>query len=97
ERMELPGSAPIRVGYAGNLQSKYIDIGLLREVIANNPFCDFVFAGDNSVSNARILSTLDNVYFVGLLSTEQVPGFLNACDVLFYCYDTETYAVEASN
>ncbi len=95
-RADMPGFNSLKIGYVGNLQSHYLDQNLLRRVINENQHCDFVFAGDE-LSVANELRELSNAYFVGRLSTHDVPAFLNGCDGLLLCYDTLRFEREVSN
>ena len=93
----VPGKNQVKVGYVGNLQSKFLHFSLLKNVIQENRTCDFLFVGDDSSGEIQSLMKFENVYFFGKISNEKVPSFLNACDILLLCYDTENYGVEASN
>jgi glycosyltransferase involved in cell wall biosynthesis len=92
----LPGRNRIKVGYVGNLRSKYLDFPLLREVVDKNPQCDFMMVGDNAGIESS-LPQADHVYFLGFMPNERLPRVLAACDILLLCYDTVRYNVEASN
>ena len=93
----VPGKQKFKVGYVGNLQSKFLDFDLLKNVVAFNPDCDFIFAGDDSGPFLETIKACKNVYFIGSLDNRIVPSFLKACEVLLLCYDTDKYRVEASN
>lgn len=97
EQSKLPGGSDRKIGYVGNLHSRYLDFRLLKRVVEANAHCDFVFAGNDSGTAMEELMKFDNVYFVGALHTSEVPGFLRACDGLLLCYDTDRFGREASN
>ncbi|HEX8038978.1 MAG TPA: glycosyltransferase, partial [Chryseosolibacter sp.] len=94
---QLPGHNPFKVGYVGNLHSKYLDFRLLKRVIAENADCDFIFVGDDSGTPLKDTRPAENVFFLGAFSSDRVPAFLKACDILLLCYDTVSYRAQASN
>jgi hypothetical protein len=92
----LPGKNKIKVGYVGNLQSKYLDYELLKKTIQRNAHCDFIFIGDSE----NIINTythVSNVYFLGSIANDKLPALLQSCDMLLLCYNTEKFWKEASN
>lgn len=93
----LPGKGKAKVGYVGNLKSKYLDYSLLKNVIQFNRECDFLFVGDDSGSAFESLKAFENAFFLGPLNNNVIPAFLKACDLLLICYDTDRFEVEASN
>lgn len=92
----LPGSAATKVLYVGNLNSRFLDHELLRQVVQYNRHCDFIFVGNNERAD-NTWSQLENVYFAGRKNNEELPAMLKAADVLLLCYDTDRYYEEASN
>ena len=93
----LPGNNPIKIGYVGNLESRYLHKQLLMRVIHENPNCDFIFAGAEDGSYALDLRKFTHVFFKGLVPYDQLPVFLKSCDILLLCYDTNQFRMEASN
>ena len=96
-RESLPGTNAIKVGYVGNLQSKFLHSSLLTRVVEENLHCDFIFVGQNNDDCMKELKNMSNVFFQGAYINQHVPSFLRACDILLLCYDTDRYRIEASN
>ncbi|MDW7696021.1 glycosyltransferase (plasmid) [Flammeovirgaceae bacterium SG7u.111] len=70
------------IGYIGNITSERIDVSLLEKVATENPEWSFVFVGpEDRRFKESSLHGLANVFFVGKVSPEQVPMYINACDV----------------
>lgn len=88
-------NARIKIGYVGNLDSKYLDFELLKQVVEMNAGCDFIFIGGQT--NNPKLSLPANARFVGRKENREVPALLNSCDVLLLCYNTTLFWKEASN
>jgi glycosyltransferase involved in cell wall biosynthesis len=75
-----------RVGYVGAINEK-IDIALLSDLAQALPQAAIILVGpvrSNSEAMERNIKTLrerSNVHFVGRVPVEEVPCFMNACDV----------------
>ena len=92
----LPGSNKIKIGYVGNLDSKYLNLSLLLKTIEANPDCDFMLVG-NYENALAVNFAQPNVFLLGPLANKDLPGLLSHMDVLLLCYDTEQFWEQASN
>jgi hypothetical protein len=97
--IELPGNHPIRVGYAGNLNLKYIDWNLLDTVTASHCEVGFYFVGpyEENQEAIRRLKGRSNTYFMGQFPSEYLDGFYSQMDVLLLCYLADDYPDQLAN
>ncbi len=69
------------IGYFGHIERRF-DFKLLLEVIRMNPYKSFVFVGPVSEEYVPAdFFTLDNAYFPGRVSYDQMPSILKGFDV----------------
>jgi hypothetical protein len=68
------------VGYYGAI-SQWLDVDLLEYAIKNNKDKYFVFIGSLGTTNIRKLYKYSNVYFLGEVSHDELPGYLAYFDV----------------
>lgn len=86
EPKEVASLCHPRVGYVGAINEK-IDIVLLSDLAQALPQASIVLVGpvrSNSEAMERDVETLrecSNVHFIGRVPVEEVPYFMNACDV----------------
>jgi glycosyltransferase involved in cell wall biosynthesis len=97
--LQLPGNHPIRVGYAGNLNLRYIDWKMLDHVISGHAEAGFYFAGPYRQDHEGVnrLKTKPNVYFIGEMPSEKLAAFYGQMDVLLLCYLAEEYPEQLAN
>jgi len=72
-----------RLGYVGALQGKN-DIALLDETAAGNPDWSIVLVGPNCLNNNSCFSkmlTRKNVFWVGEVEPENLPGYIRSLDI----------------
>lgn len=70
------------IGYVGALQSIRLDIELLEYIALQKPDWTFIFVGpEDEQFRESNLHHLDNVFFAGPKSPEQLPAYINAFDV----------------
>ena len=85
-----------RIGYAGNLQSSFLDTVTLNGIIAANPQWEFHFIGPYTQSN--LAGSQINKTFIaslkkqphcilhGVVTAKKLPSYLSQYDVLLICY-----------
>jgi len=83
------------IGYIGNISSYKIDIDLVYDVAVKNPEWSFVFIGpvgrgDPSTDLSRLIS-LSNVTFLGPISRELLPAYVQAFDVCWIPFRLSQY------
>lgn len=95
---EVKNSRFINCGYAGNLDIKYIDWGLIEELVLNFPEVNFNFAGpwDNKNAFPHVLNK-PNFFFHGMLDAQQLYPFYNQMDILIIAYKSEEYLEQLAN
>ena len=99
-----------KVGYVGNLLSKYIDRQALLSLVRNFPKVAFYFIGPYESSNLSMsnddaekfvqdLCTLENSFFVGVVPSSEIPVILSAMDMQLqlYYYDKYPKQLESSH
>lgn len=70
------------VGYAGWITSLRLDADLLYNVATELPHLSFVFVGSEDDYFAQhVLHTLQNVYFLGLKQSKEIPAYIAAFDI----------------
>ena len=84
----------INVGYAGNLDLKYIDWVTLNSVVASYEQCNFHFAGPGILG---LNKTYENVFSYGPLSKSHLTSFYDQMHVLIICYDADNNKDQLSN
>lgn len=96
---QLPGNHPIRVGYAGNLNLRYIDWKMLDHVTSGHAEVGFYFAGPYRQDHEGVnrLKTKPNVYFIGEVPSERLAAFYGQMDVLLLCYLADDYPEQLAN
>lgn len=94
-----PMRGSVCVGYAGNLDLKYIDWDMLHQIILAHPEVQFFFAGplDASTSNAKYLQDKKNVVLLGRMTQEEVAQFYLQMDALLLCYLADRYPEQLEN
>jgi hypothetical protein len=92
------GRKAIRVGYAGNLEIKYLDWGLIEQLAQRHPEIDFLMAGPVSESRMKnFLDSFPNIHFVGVLDSNELQGFYQSCDILLICYKADEFPEQLAN
>lgn len=99
EDVEIQGNDGARVGYAGNLDLRYIDWNLLDRITSEHMHVAFYFAGPHSRDHEFVnrLRQKPNVYFLGSLQSEQLPSFYQQMDILVLCYLSNEYPDQLAN
>lgn len=96
--IHLPGTHAIRVGYAGNLDLRYIDWNLLDRIISEHAGVGFYFAGPHKENSAvDRLRQKPNAHFLGKLPSAQLGSFYRKMDVLLLCYLADDYPDQLAN
>lgn len=94
----LPGENKIKVFCAGNLNIPYLDWTLMLNLIATNPQLDFILAGPWTESDRKNqVCLLDNVYYLGVLKTDELSSYYSLADVLLVAYKADEYKDQLSN
>lgn len=85
--------------YVGNLNSKYLDIELLLELINRNKNVEFNLIGPIEVgsSNYQKLIRLNNINLLGQLSSEEIMNRLDDADVLLLLYQYNKFPEQLSS
>ncbi|MFT7157459.1 MAG: hypothetical protein ACI8Q1_002478 [Parvicella sp.] len=84
----------VKVGYAGNLDIRYIDWDLINTAVANYPNVEFYFAGKG---NGRFVGQSLNVQLIGMLNQSKLEEFLCEMDVLLLAYQIESNREQLAN
>jgi len=98
----------VKIGYIGNLSSRYIDWKLLNEMTKEFNHVAFVFIGPVGKSNISRSEKLDeyliktqelsNAYFIGSKPSSQIQALLLNFDIQLICYRADEFKEElASN
>jgi hypothetical protein len=103
---EPPGINSIKIGYIGNLTSKYTDWETLYATAFANLNADFIFVGPEGSSNIsqsshehmykERIKTLPNVFFRPPVQSSEIPSFLGQVDIVLVCYKAEFWKESAS-
>jgi hypothetical protein len=98
---------PIKVGYVGNLQYKYLDTEIIIKIVNNHPKIEFHFIGPYLPSNLTkktyhnsfisILKQKHNCIIHGPVPSEELPYLINKFDAFLMCYTSDTLKAELSN
>ncbi|WP_421875623.1 hypothetical protein [Marinoscillum sp.] len=91
----LTKNSGVNIGYAGNLDIKYIDWDTIQKAVEQLPNCQFYFAG-SSKKNKEVFSN-SNVHLVGVLDQVNLQQFYKEMDVLIICYDSNQYKDQLAN
>lgn len=91
--IKLPGIGKIKAGYAGNLDSSYLDKDLLYSLTESHPEVDFIFLGSGGAN----WSKRPNVFLEGIIKQEELVSYLKRMDVLLIVYDTEKFPNQLTN
>ncbi|MBR10082.1 MAG: hypothetical protein CMP48_20630 [Rickettsiales bacterium] len=88
----------INIGYAGNLDIKYIDWETIRQSIIKHPGIGFQFAGHCAdPDKLEFFEQCPNASWVGPLPKERLYSFYNQVDGLLICYDVEHHKDQLAN
>ncbi|SMD36468.1 hypothetical protein SAMN04488029_2910 [Reichenbachiella faecimaris] len=87
-------SNKLKIGYAGNLNLKYLDWNTLLKTIRQLPEHQFLFAGPNHDPSKF---QLPNMSHVGSLSKQELADFYQEMDLLILCYNSDRYEEQLSN
>lgn len=84
-----------RIGYIGFIKDK-LDFDLIRTLAQSHPEWSFVFVGPKqnlgSLESLVVeLERLENVYFLGFRTVEELPGYAQHFDVCTLCYLINDY------
>lgn len=101
----LPGNQDIKALYAGNLGMPYIDWALLKAIVVEHPYVDFVFVGPdpvlvqlgaNTPAGRKEMVGLPNVFFTGRVDSGLLQRYYMEADLLLVAYQ-EKYHREQAN
>ena len=96
--VQLPGKNKIKGFYAGNLDIAYLDWELFEKMIFRFQDVDFIFAGSwTSEARKQKLISLDNFFYLGQLSPQDLPNYYKKADVLLVCYRSNEYLEQLAN
>ena len=97
--VDLTGNYGVKVGYAGNLNLKYIDWNTLNRLVTEYPKVGFYFAGPFRSDQEMIdrIRQKSNVFLLGEISSARLPDFYRQMDVLLLCYLADKYTDQLSN
>lgn len=97
--IRLPESQKTRVGYAGNLNLKYIDWKVLDKIVSGHTEIGFYFTGPYDVNHEFVLrlKRKPNTFFLGEIPSEQLGAFYKQMDVLMLCYLADDYPEQLAN
>ncbi len=95
EKVDLPGDNEVKAFYAGNLDIVYLDWGILDKLVAEHPNIDFVFAGKMQKGNR--LFERPNVFYLGIVPSDQLAAMYRQADVLLLCYKAEQFHEQLAN
>lgn len=88
----------IKVGYAGNLDSMYIDWDLLHVLIKNNITIQFYFAGPlNNPDKEQFLNECKNIIYTGKLNKRDLKLFYSKMDLLLLTYKADHFKEQLAN
>ncbi len=106
EKAVLPGNNVTKAVYVGNLAFPYIDWQVIYQLVNQHQTVDFVFVGPDGKSNLskniytnadkEAVKAMHNVYFIGSVPHQQIPGVLEQADVLLVVYKEEYHREQAS-
>lgn len=98
---EINQNKNIKVGYVGNLFSDYIDWNIAYEIVCENNDIEFYFLGDLKSMDPNVKNeitssfskvfVLENSFFLGSKTAEQVPNYLSLFDVQLLIYKAGKY------
>ena len=96
--LKLRTEGIINVGYAGNLDIKYLDWSLIKEATYRHKNIQFYFAG--SVSSQKIKNLIDesdNMHHIGVLHACAIQSFFEKMDILMLAYLADEYPDQLAN
>ena len=96
--LKLSSEGIINVGYAGNLDIKYLDWSLIQEVANRHQNIQFHFAG--SVNSQKIKNLIDesgNMHHIGVLNASAIQSFYEKMDILMLVYLADEYPDQLAN
>lgn len=94
--LEMPSK--VNVGYAGNLDIKYLDWQLINRVAKQHPEIHFHFAGTlNSQKVKNLIGESENLFHVGTLPSSSIQSFYMKMDVLILIYLADDFKNQLAN
>lgn len=96
----------IKVGYIGNLTSKYLDWEIIFQLVAENTESEFYFLGDDTIENnlsnenkdfKNKTQALSNSFFLGNKQSNLIPKYLDEFDINLICYRDKDYPKQITN
>jgi hypothetical protein len=94
----VPESSGIKVGYAGNLDIKYLDWELIRTCVKSYPLIQFYFAGYcKNEETLEWLENTSNVSYLGILGQPQLKSFYDQMAILMITYQADLYQEQLAN
>jgi hypothetical protein len=95
---QVPESSGIKVGYAGNLDIKYLDWELIRTCVKSYPLIQFYFAGYcKTKETLKWLENTSNVSYLGILRQPLLKSFYYQMDILMITYQADLYREQLAN
>jgi hypothetical protein len=102
----LPGVNAVKAIYSGNLDIPYLDWEVMYRLVKENSDVDFIFLGpgyerpgrsDSAILFKPLLASFANVYLIGKVASDLIPGYLESADILLICYQEQYHDDQASN
>lgn len=89
----------IKIGYAGNLDSFYLNWNLLEQIITNHGSdCQFYFMGSlKNKKRLEWLNTQPGITYLGALSSKDVHQLYKQMDILLICYQADRFPEQLAN
>lgn len=94
EQIEI-NSDKIKVGYAGNLDIKYLDWDLLNKCFKKYDNVDFYLAGN--MDQDHNIGAHENVHHMGVLPKSQLTSFYKNMDLLVIAYRADEFKEQLAN
>jgi len=96
QTVTLPGENKIKALYAGNMAMPHLNWKVFKGLINQFKFVDFIFIGANLDAVPKDFKNAINLYLIKRVSSDKLPAFLMAADILLLNYTPEYYQNYAS-
>lgn len=88
----------IAVGYAGNLDIKYLDWELIKSISSGYPNVDFYFAGSMQSDHIKTyFEQFPNMHHTGVLQSNNIQSFYEEMDMLIITYKADDHREQLAN